>query len=216
MNNAAVTRRFNELAEQAGKVPILRHNDGMEYVPIEELQQWATSALSLLRAVFGEDSPQFQNLQRAYDKSGGWPNDLKSLKGVFAAAKSDFEGGYLFSLKSQISGELLGDFVSMAKLALAEGHKDVAAVLACAALEDTLKKFAALNGLECGDKDMSEVVSALKTKGLVSGAQKSLLDSMPKVRNYAMHANWDKIQPADVNSVIGYVEQFLLSHFAGG
>jgi len=53
----------------------------------------------------------------------------------------------------------------------------------------------------------------LKSKGLIGGAQKSLLDSMPKIRDYAMHANWNKITDADVSSVIGFVEQFLLSNF---
>jgi len=33
-------------------------------------------------------------------------------------------------------------FVELAKIALSEGHKDVAAVLASAALEDALKRFA--------------------------------------------------------------------------
>lgn len=60
---------------------------------------------------------------------------------------------------------------------------------------------------------MQEVINALKAKGLVSGPQKSLLDSIPKVRNAAMHADWQKITPQDVGSVIGYVEQFLLTHF---
>ena len=60
---------------------------------------------------------------------------------------------------------------------------------------------------------MQEVINALKAKGLVSGSQKSLLDSMPKVRDAAMHADWQKITPQDVGSVIGYVEQFLMTHF---
>lgn len=29
-----------------------------------------------------------------------------------------------------------------------------------------------------------------------------------------MHAEWTKIDPADVSSVIGFVEQFLISHFS--
>jgi hypothetical protein len=61
---------------------------------------------------------------------------------------------------------------------------------------------------------MQEVVSAIKANGLVKGAQKTLLDSMSKIRDYAMHANWDKITIQDVGSVIGFVEQFLLSHFS--
>ena len=56
-------------------------------------------------------------------------------------------------------------------------------------------------------------MNALKARGLVTGAQKSLLDSMPKFRDYAMHANWEKITAQDVGSVIGFVEQFLLSNF---
>lgn len=50
-------------------------------------------------------------------------------------------------------------------------------------------------------------MNALKRKGLVFGAQKTLLDTMPKIRNLAMHANGDKITPPDVSSVIGFVEQ---------
>jgi hypothetical protein len=38
-----------------------------------------------------------------------------------------------------------------------------------------------------------------------------LLDAMPKIGDFAMHANWGKISDADVNSVIGFVEQFLVS-----
>ena len=60
---------------------------------------------------------------------------------------------------------------------------------------------------------MQDVVNALKSKGLVSGAQKTLLDSMPKIRDYAMHAEWNKIGPQEAGSVIGFVEQFLLTNF---
>ena len=36
---------------------------------------------------------------------------------------------------------------------------------------------------------MQQVVNALKAAGVVTGAQKTLLDSMPKIRGYAMHVN---------------------------
>jgi hypothetical protein len=68
----------------------------------------------------------------------------------------------------------------------------VAAVLPSAALEDALKRYASLRGLNVDGKVMQEVINALKAKGLVGGSQKSLLDSMPKVRDAAMHADWQK------------------------
>jgi hypothetical protein len=70
------------------------------------------------------------------------------------------------------SGEVLGDFVSLARSALGEGYKDVAAVLACAALEDALKRFATSKGLAVAGKELQEVVNALKSAGHVVGGPK--------------------------------------------
>ncbi|QJR16714.1 DUF4145 domain-containing protein [Usitatibacter palustris] len=186
------------------------------HVPSGLWEQWATSAQSLIRAVFGEVSPHYQNFVKALSDCSGYDHQVHVLKGIFQSAKEDFDGGYVFNVDLRVSGEVFGDFVTLARQALSEGHKDVAAVLACAALEDALKRYAATNGLEVGDKVMQEVVNALKAKGLVSGAQKSLLDAMPKIRDYAMHANWDKIAAPDVNSVIAFVESLLLTKFSNG
>ena len=61
---------------------------------------------------------------------------------------------------------------------------------------------------------MAKVISAIKSKGLVSGARKSMLDSMLRIRNHTMHAEWGKVNEPEVNSIIGYVEQFLLQEFS--
>lgn len=76
-----------------------------------------------------------------------------------------------------------------------------------------MKRYATLNDLNVEGKTMEDVVNALKSKGLVSGAQKSLLSAMPRLRNHAMHAEWAKITPQDAGSVLGFAEQFLLAQF---
>ncbi|KWI61995.1 DUF4145 domain-containing protein [Burkholderia ubonensis] len=138
-----------------------------------------------------------------------------ALDAIFRSAKDDFDGGYVFDVELRVSGEIFGDFVVLARQALSEGHKDVAAVLASAALEDAIKRYAVVQGLEVGEKSMQDVVNLLKSAGLVGGAQKTLLDAMPKLRNFALHAQWDKLTEPDVNSIIGFVEQFLLNKFSG-
>ena len=209
-----ITKRFEELEAQMSSMRLLSRSNGLDSYDTADWRQWSTSALSLIQAAFGEDSAQLSNFRHSYGECRGYDYEVEALKGIFRAAKADFEGDYLFSVETSISGEIFGDFVSLAKAALDEGSKDVAAVLACAALEDALKRYAGLNGLDVSDKVMQEVVSAIKTKGLVTGAQKTLLDAMPKIRDYAMHANWEKITAQDVGSVIGFVEQFLLTHFS--
>jgi hypothetical protein len=210
-----ILQRFKELLAEARTMPSKRiaNLTVMEY---EYWGKWSTSALNLLEKVFGRDSVPFQNLKRLDDIAGGRglvSDKFKEGRGIFEGALREYEAGFFASLSNTISGELFGDFVQLAKRCLSEGHKDPAAVVASAALEDVLKRYATINGLDVKDKSMQEVVNALKSKGLVEGAQKSLLEAMPKIRDYAMHANWDKIRTEDVSSIIGFVEQFLISRF---
>ena len=209
-------RRFKELQASFSFIQFQPYGDGMagSFVPDGQWQKWATSVQNLILAVFGESSPHYQNFIRVYASCGGADNAVKTLNALFLSAKEDFEGGYVFDVDLRVSGEVFGDFIALARQSLAEGHKDVAAVLACAALEDALKRYAVANRISVDSKTMQEVVNALKAASLVAGAQKSLLDAMPRIRNLAMHADWSRISEPDVSSVLGFVEQFLLSKFS--
>lgn len=216
--NESFGRRFNELEQKFASLPFSPNRSGNSgsSVPAGDWKQWATSAQSLIGAVFGEEGPHYQNFIAAYKTCSGYENEVNELRGVFRSAKEDFEGGYVFDVDLKVSGEVFGDFVALARQALQSGHKDVAAVLACAALEDALKRFASIKGLNVDEKTMQEVINALKREGHVSGAQKTLLDAMPPIRNFALHAQWAKLSEPDVSSVIGFVEQFLLTKFSPG
>ena len=205
-----IQQRFDELARQS-----LRHSDTNDsYVHSDDWGSWSASALNLLKLVFGSESPHYTQIQQITEKEKRvYYEQSRLAKGVFLGAKADYEKGCYESLERQVSGEVFGDFIAAAKKALDEGNKDVAAVLACAALEDALKRLANSNGLNVDGKEMSEVISALKSKSLVGGAQKSILETMPKTRNNAMHADWAKISATEVGGVIGFTEQFLLQNF---
>ena len=212
-----VAKRFSELAAQIKSIRLVNANTDNVQADPEQFYAWATSALNAIRGVFGEDSPHYLNFQ--HEMSGisnnyVWQQKLNSIRGIFLGVKSDVDGGHLFQLQTSFTGEIFGDFVATAKAALSEGHYSVAAVLACTALEDALKRVALVHGLSVEGQTMEDVVNALKAKGLVSGAQKTLLAAMPRIRNHAMHAEWSKLTAQDAGSVIGFVEQFLLSHFS--
>src|SRR5579864_3904103 len=166
MLNDTFARRFLELESIFANMPYQtfpRANG--RFVPNGHWRKWATSAQNLIRAVFGQASPIYLNFSDLYEKTSDSEDSVKALHAVFGAAKDDFEGGYVFNVELSVSGEVFGDFVALARQALAEGHKDVAAVLASAALEDALKRYAAANGLDVNEKTMPEVVNALKSGG---------------------------------------------------
>jgi hypothetical protein len=102
------------------------------HVVLGQWQQWATSAQSLVLAVFGAQSPHYKNFTHTYSHCRGADESLNSLKAIFSSAKENYEGGYVFEVDLRVSGEVFADFVVLARTALVEGNKDVAAVLACA------------------------------------------------------------------------------------
>lgn len=214
--NEIFTKRFAGLADAHDKFTYEDAEFGLRFCPSGQWEGWATSSENLIRAVFGEEAPHYKNFRESYSKCGGGRSEIAKLIAIFRSAKEDFEGGYVFNIELRISGEVIGDFVALARQSLSKGQKDVAAVLACAALEDAIKRLACTNALPTDGKTMVELVNTLKSAGLVSGAQKSLLEAMPRIRNMAMHAEWTKITEPDVSSVLGYVEQLLLSKFSGG
>ncbi len=209
-----IVKRFAELEEEMETLEVIKGDYGSH---VEEVswQKWASRVIAVLDSAFGRNSRYSQNFEVAYKNCRGYVSEIEPLKGIFLGAKADIDAGYLLSVETLLSGEFFGDFLVMAKKSLREGYKDVAAVLASAALEDVLKKYARSQDLDVDDKVMQDVVNALKSKGLVTGAQKSLLDTMPKIRDHAMHANWEKITSQDVGSLIGYVDEFLLAYFSG-
>jgi Domain of unknown function (DUF4145) len=211
----AVRTRFAELATQATRIP-LKGSSEDPWADGPEFHQWAASALNLVLGVFGQSSPHYQRLSELVTSATRSFVKLRALdacRGTFLGAKSDADGDYIFQLEARFTGEVFGDMVTAAKAALSEGRHEVAAVLASAALEDALKRFAAVHGVSTEQKTMEDVVNALKAKGLVGGAQKTLLSAMPKIRNQAMHADWKNLTQQEVGSLVGFTEQFLLAHF---
>lgn len=214
-----IHEKFESLIREGDQIMLQAGWNGEDYLrafPSSiDFQRFRTEAMNIVKRACGAESVHYVELKRLAEgqETGKNPYYFKDYLGILHASQRDFDGGYLFDLQLMITGELFGDFVNLAKAALKEGYKDVGAVLACAALEDALKRYARSQGLAVGDEAMQKVVNALKSKGLIGGAQKSLLEAMPKIRDYSMHANWDKISAEDVSSVIGFVEQFLLSHF---
>ncbi len=179
-------------------------------------------ALSVASVLYGPSSPQVQAIRECKDRVASKSKlryydqaraTTEEVRGMLAGMRDDLEAGLIETLQAEVAGEVFADFVVMAKESAESGAKDVAAVLACAALEDALKKRGEIAGLDVDGKSMSEVIAALKSEGVIRGPRAKLLGSFVTIRNKAFHASWDAIDLTEVRSVIAFVEAFLLSEF---
>lgn len=181
-----------------------------------------TGTLGVVSGLYGSRSLQLGVLDDTNSRimNTEWSDSLKNqtliaeLKGILENTKAEIEGGLVKSIREEARGEILADFAVLAKNAIDNDAKDVAAVLSSAALEDALKRFAESVGIkDVDDKEMPEVINALKTAGVISSAQAKVVQSFVGIRNKAMHAEWKKIDTSEVHSVIAFVQDFIAKHF---
>jgi uncharacterized protein YutE (UPF0331/DUF86 family) len=180
-----------------------------------------TGTVGVASQIWGANCVQVDAIKqlRADMQSSDSRPDIKAsrivdqCKGMLRTIENDIKDGRLGSLRLEYQGQVFADLINVAKAALAEGTKDVAAVLAAAALEDTLKRYGQVKGLDVDDKDLTTVVNALKSAGLLSATQSSLLKGMVPFRNKALHAEWVKIDTTEVQGILAFVEEFLAKQF---
>jgi uncharacterized protein YutE (UPF0331/DUF86 family) len=182
-------------------------------------------ALGLLEMVYGPNSTQVTELklipERQWksfhvntnfhiDNTANIENNVfNGTIGVLWTLRSEVTQGLVSNLQQEAAKEVFVDFIVMSKQALEGGAKDVAAVLASAALEDALKRLCKMKGLDINDKTMSDVVNIMKANSLLTGTRAKLIGALCQLRNRAMHAEWEKVSIPEVQSMIAFTESFL-------
>ena len=178
--------------------------------------------LTIIESLYGASSPQAKALfeaKKSYTKTRYSDSyELRSLGesiiGTLLNIREELNADLVRSIATEAAGLVIGDLVALAKEELKAGYSNVAAVLASAALEDALKRKAEELGVNVENKTLNAIINSLKSKSFIKGAQVPIVSSFIKLRNAAMHADWDKIQNSDVSSLIGFLEPFLLEHFS--
>ncbi len=201
-----VTQRFKELEDKAAKI-LPTSNDEYESKLFHE---WATNVLSLLLRVFGENSPQYRNFYEHYKASSSWYFYFENCRGIFLAAKEDYESGYLFTVRGLIKSEDSTDILEQASQLIAGGFKDPACVLAGVALEIALKELCLRNKIVQGKIEAMNV-ELCKLSVFNTGMQKQIT-AWAHWRNKAAHGQWNEYKETDVEDMIRGVTRFVAEY----
>lgn len=189
--------------------------DGREYhngYPDDiSYRRFRTEAMNLVRRICGENSDHYQELKRLAEgkHSAGNSYYFKDCFGVLEAAHRDFQGGYLFDLRSLVRAELLGDFIDQAEALLTEGYYVPAASLAGAVLEDTLRKLCNKNKIPVPDKTKIDKLNAdLARAEVYNKLVQKRITVLADIRNNADHGQFDKFSLEDVEDMVKWLRRF--------
>ena len=213
--------RFQELSDQLKQVEGTESRQqtlmgGGSYQHIEGylILNWAVKVRTLISNACGRDSEHYASFVAAeegqpYEDS---PTRLKLMGSVFLAAREDFEGGYLNSIRNLVQAELAGGELDQARELLTSGYSAAAAVIAGVVLENTLRSLCARRGISTGS--MERMNADLAKASEYNAVVQKRVTSLAAVRNSAAHGKSDEYTSEDVKSMIPEVERFVAERLA--
>ncbi len=220
MTIKVLTKRFAELALQLDQLGATRQTKCSEYsgtyeeVDPELLLGWCVKARSLIGSACGKEGEYFQSFVKAEIQADYCDNYsvFKNVKAVFLAAKEDFEGGYLVSVRNLIQAEVAGNEIDQATELWDSGYVTAAAVVAGVVLETTLRTLCEANGLSTGKLD--KMNADLAKAGVYNSLKQKSITSLAAVRNSAAHGKTEEFTAQDVKSMISDVQRFAEEAFS--
>jgi hypothetical protein len=176
-------------------------------------------AIDIMIILYGPASVQLQNfireeetIRQHYVGQAGAEFRDPLTRGVLKNMRAAIEAGLVESFQKSITGEVLSDFLQLARTVFDEkgnDAKNVASVLAAALFEDTLRRLAIINGIPHIEK-LQDLLTELKNRSILQGSQVGIANSYLNFRNNSLHAQWDKVERESVASVLGFCEQLLI------
>ncbi|MEK0315057.1 hypothetical protein [Cohnella sp. 56] len=207
-----ILKRFQELEDKSKIVrsSIRTSEFGYRFIDQSVFHEWSNSVMNILYNIFGELSIQYQNFKTKYDiaKNG---DDFDICYGIYKSAKEDYEGGYVFNMRSLVSIEVLDSVIEQADQLLSAGYKDVAAVVIGIVLETSLKELCNKKNVQVGKLDRMN--AELSKAGYYNVGMQKMITAWADIRNNAAHGNWGSYKEQDVidmkNGVIRFLADYL-------
>jgi hypothetical protein len=190
----------------------------------ELLSELIHSTLTILTAMYGADSSQEAvwrslldriRLENPNNDHAVLVRSIGATRGVLQTLLHELDCGFIGSLRTSMTSEILGSFIKLAHGVLdefGEGGKDVAAVLTAAALQDTVRYLAGKNGLE-ERGSLPEILEELREEGVLHNIQSSHTQSYLGFCNKALHAEWAELDMRTVKNTLAFTEALLSKHF---
>lgn len=208
-------KRFAELAEQIVQVESTMQIKQSSYMgPCEKvdgelLLSWCVKARNLLVNACGLASQHFMAFENA-EKPSAYSGNYKVMqrvKAVFFAAKEDFEGGYLTSVKNLVQAEVFDSELEQASELLSSGYVAAAAVVAGVVLETTLRNLCSEHQIALGKLD--KMNADLAKNSIYNSLVQKRITALAGIRNSAAHGKTDEFTRDDVVNMISEIEKFV-------
>jgi len=208
-------KRFDELQEQAAEIAATQQSKHSEYigsykmVDHECLLGWTVKVKNLLANACSTESEHYRAFVAADEPQSFEDNVSRFLRmrSVFLAAKEDFEGGYLSSVRTLVQAEVFSTELDQARELLSAGYAAAAAIISGVVLEANLRELCTRHSLAAGK--LERMNADLVKAGAYNILVQKKITALAAIRNSAAHGNTAEFMPSDVGAMLADIERLL-------
>jgi hypothetical protein len=208
-------RRFQELCKQADEIEASKRYEAQQYgvsgnrIDDTQFLNWKVKVRHLLEVVCGQNSThvkQFATNEKHHLYTTNHETFLR-LQAVLLAAKDDYEGGYLSSLKLLVQSDIFDSELEQAQELFDAGYLTAAAVVAGVVLETGLREMCSERSIAIGKLDRMN--AELAKAGAYNKLRQKQITALADIRNSAAHGHPESFQKEDVARMIQEVQSIL-------
>jgi hypothetical protein len=130
---------------------------------------------------------------------------------IFLAAKEDYEGGYLFTVRALVAADAFADLLEQARELSNKNFHLAAGVLGRAVLEEHLRNLCGKHScLPPGRPTIGELNSALYAGGHLDKVMMHGVTAMAAVGNHCAHNNQPPRSADDIKRFLDDISHFLM------
>jgi hypothetical protein len=213
--------RFEELEEQLIMLENTKHKSSgsayknAEYVDNELLNEWRVKVKNLIVNACGRESEHYKAFIESEKPVGYGTNydQLLRMKAVFHAAKEDYLGGYLSTVRDLVQAELFDDELGQAKELLDKKYHVASAIIAGVVLETGIRELCKKNNIETGK--LNKMNDDLAKNGVYNSLIQKQVTALAGIRNSAAHGKTDEFTIEQVENMIKEIETLLAYNLNG-
>jgi uncharacterized protein YutE (UPF0331/DUF86 family) len=211
-----VLKRIDDLISRGNAAVRSQSSDDYWMSDVVAAQSWFSSAANAVQQVAPPDGFYMSELKRIVEHEqlkGGFPrSSVEKLLGLLQSVQLEAQAGLLVKLEDQVVASAFDDFLDHAAQYHKAGKVREAAVLASAVLEDTVKRIAQKAGLSASGASLEPLIDELVKRAVFTAVKAKRLKSFAAVRNYALHAEWEKLDIKDVGAQLSGLRELLDEH----
>jgi hypothetical protein len=170
----------------------------------DQFSAFRSSGLSVILDIVGAAHPYYEEFGKRVES--GWVYCIESGIQILETLRTEFENGWLVSIRELVTAEIFSDFLEMSEHLLLEKYKDAAAVMIGSVLEEHLRQLCTkyaietyiLNGNNQTPKKADQLNSDLAKTNVYNKLDQKSVTAWLGLRNNAAHGKYSEYSQEQV------------------